>query len=93
MQFKALKVSHLKWEIQADATLQPFAEMHWTRPENIVEVQQRQRKNVGGKDNTFDIGDTMWLLNKHFRTTRPSQKLDSNCAEQYTLSKVINRNA
>lgn len=93
MQLKASKVSHLKAEIQADATLEAFTEMHWTHPEIILKAQQRQRKIVGGKDITFDIGETIWLLNKYFRTTRLSQKPDSKCAERYTLCKVLNRNA
>jgi len=93
MQFKAPKAWHLKSEIQADATLAGLAETHQTLRENVLEAQQRQTKYAGGKEITFNIGDKVWLSTKHFRTTRPSKKLDYKCAWPYTVSKVINRNA
>jgi hypothetical protein len=93
MQFKAPKASHLKSEIQADATLEGLAETLRTLCENILEAQQRQTKYAGGKEITFNIGDKVWLSTKHFRTTRSSEKLDYKRAGPYTVSKVINRNA
>ena len=93
MQFQAPKASHLKSEIQADATLEGLAETHRTLCENILEAQMRQTKYAGGKEITFDIGDKVWLSTKHFHTTRPSKKLDYKRAGPYTVSKVISRNA
>jgi len=80
MQFKAPKASHLKSEDQADATFEGMAEMHRTLREKILEAQQRQTKYAGGKEITFNVGDTVWLSSKHFSTTRPSGKLDYKCA-------------
>jgi hypothetical protein len=93
MQFKEPKASHLKSEIQADATLERLAETHRTLCENIVDAQQRQTKYAGGKVITFNNADKVWLSTKHFRTTRPSKQLDYKCTGLYTVSKVINRNA
>jgi hypothetical protein len=93
MQFKAPKASHLKSDIQADATLEGLAETHRTLRENILEAQQRQTNFAGTKDIMSDIRAKVWLSTKHFRTTRPSTKLDYKRAGPYTVSKVINRNA
>ena len=93
MQFKALKASHLKSVDQADATLEGLAETHRTLRENIMEAQQRQTKYIGGNEITFDVGDKVWISTKHFRTTRPSEKLDYKHAGPYTGSKVIIKNA
>jgi len=38
----------------------------------------------------FNIGDNVWLLTKHLRTTRASNVLDYKCTGLYTVSKVIN---
>ena len=76
MQFKAPKVSHLKSEDRADATLEGLAETHRTLRENILEAQQRQTKYAGGTEITFNVGDRVWLSTRHFRTTRTSKKLD-----------------
>jgi len=93
MEFEAPKAPHLKSEDQAHAKLGGLAEMHRTLPENILEAQQWQMKLAGGKEIMFDIADKVWLSTKHFPTTRPSEKLDYKCAGQYTVSKVINKNA
>jgi len=90
MQFKAPKASHLKSGNQADATLEGLAEMHRTFPENILQAQQRQMKYACGKEIKFDIGDKVWLLTKHFRTTRPGKKLNFKRAVPHTVSEVIN---
>ena len=93
MQFKAPKASHLKSEIEADATLEGLAETHRTLNENILEAQQRQTKYTGGNEIRLDIGEKVLLSTKHFRTTRPSIVLDYKRVAPYTVSKVINRNA
>ena len=93
MQFKTPKAAHLKSEIPADATLDELAETHRNLCLNIMEAQVRQTKFPGGKDIRFDIGDKVWHSTKHFRTTRPSMKLDFKCTGRYTVSKVITRNA
>jgi hypothetical protein len=93
MQFKAPKASNLHSEIQGDVTLERVAETHQTLRENILEAQQGKTKYAGGKDITFDIGDQVRLSTKHFRTTRPSKKLDYKRAEPYTVTKVFYRNA
>ena len=92
MQFKAPRASHLKSEDHADATLDGLAETHRTLSENIMEGQQRQMRYAGGKEITFDVGDKVWLSTKHFRTTRPSKKLNYKRAGPYTVSKVLNKN-
>jgi hypothetical protein len=35
----------------------------------------------------------VWLSTKHFRTTRPTKKLDYKRAGPYTVSQIINQNA
>jgi len=50
-------------------------------------------KYAGGNEITFKVGDRVWLSAKHFRTTRPSKKLDNKRAGPYTVSKIINQNA
>jgi len=42
---------------------------------------------------TFEVGNEVWLSTRHFRTTRPSKKLDYKCTGPYTVSKIINKNA
>jgi len=42
---------------------------------------------------TFEVGNKVWLPTRHFRTSRPSKKLDYKCTRQYTVSKIINKNA
>jgi hypothetical protein len=94
MQFKAPKApANLKSEIQADAVLEGLEETHRLLRESILDAQERQTKYAGGKEITFEVGDRVWLSTKHFRTTRPSKKLDYKRAGPYTVSKIINQNA
>jgi hypothetical protein len=94
MQFRAPKApANLKLEIQADAVLEGLEETHRILRENILDAQELQTKYAGGKQITFEVGDRVWLSTKHFRTTRPSKKLDYKRAGPYTVSKIINQNA
>jgi hypothetical protein len=68
-------------------------EIHKTLRKNIQESQANHTKYAGGKDVVFDVGDKVWLSTWHFRTTRPSKKLDFKRTGPYTVSKVINKNA
>jgi len=42
---------------------------------------------------TFEVGSIVWLSTQHFRTTRPSKKLDYKRTGPYMVSKIINKNA
>jgi hypothetical protein len=59
----------------------------------ITEAQEWQAKYVSGKDVTFEIWDRVWLSIRNICTTRPSKNLNYKRAGQYTVSKVINKNA
>jgi hypothetical protein len=94
MQFKGPNApANPKSEIQADAVLDGLEETHRLLRESILDSQERQTKYAGGKEITFEVGDRVWLSTKHFRTTRPSKKLDYKRAGPYTVSKIINQNA
>ena len=94
MQFEAPKApANLKSEIQADAVLEGLEETHRLLRGSILDAQERQMKYAGGKEITFEVGDRVWLLTKHFRKTRPSKKLDYKCAGPYMVSMIINQNA
>jgi hypothetical protein len=94
MQFKAPKQpSSLNSEIQADAFAAGLEETHQTLRKNLQEAQANQTKYAGGKEVVFEVGDKVWLSTRHFRTTRPSKKLDYKRTGPYTVSKVINKNA
>jgi len=95
MQFKAPKppASHLKSEIEADTVLEGLEDTHRILRENLLKAQQQQTKHAGGKQIIFEVGDQVWLSTKHFRTTRPSKKLDYKRTGPYTVSRVINKNA
>jgi hypothetical protein len=80
-------------EIQADTFAAGLEETHQTLRKNLQEAQTRQTKYAGGKEVVFEVGDKVWLSTRHFRTTRPSKKLDYNGTGPYTVSKVINKNA
>ena len=93
-QFRAPKApANLTSEVQADAVLEGLKETHRILRENLLDAQERQTKYSGGKEITFEVGDRVWLSTKHFRTTRPSKKLDYKRAGPYTVSKIINQNA
>jgi len=92
MQFKAPNApADLKSEIEADAVLQGLEETHRILRENLLHAQQRQTKYAGGKQVTFEVGYQVWLSRKHFRTTRPSKKLDSKRTGPYTVGKIITK--
>jgi hypothetical protein len=94
MQFKAPKQpSSLNSEIQADTFAAGLEETHQTLRKNLQEAQANQTKYAGGKEVIFEVGDKVWLSTRHFRTTRPSKKLDYKRTGPYTVSKVINKNA
>jgi hypothetical protein len=89
MQFKAPKQpSSLKSEIHADTFAAGMEETHETVPGTLQEAQARQTKYTGGKEVVFKVGDKVWLSTRHFRTTRPSTKLDYTRTGPYTVSKV-----
>ena len=85
--------ANLTSEVQADAVFEGLKETHRILRENLLDAQERQTKYAGGKEITFEVGDRVWLSTKHFRTTRPSKKLDYKRAGLYTVSKIINQNA
>jgi len=79
-------------EILADAMLLGMEETNWLLPENLLQAQVRQSKYAGGNDVTFEVRNKVWLLTRHFRTTRPSKKLDFKRTGPYTVSKINNKN-
>jgi len=93
-QFNAPKQpSSLNSEIQADTFVAGLEETHQTLRRDLEEAQAIQMKYTGGKQVVFEIGDFVWHSTRHFRTTRPSKKLDSKHTGPYTVGKVINKNA
>ena len=93
-QFEALKQpSGLNSEIQADTFAAALEETHQTLRKNLHEAQANQTKYASGKEIVFKVRENVWLSTRHFRTTRPSQKLDYKRTGPYTVSKVINKNA
>jgi len=50
-------------------------------------------KYTGRMEIPFEMGDRVWLSPTHFRTIRPSKKLDYKRAGPYTVSKTNNRRA
>jgi len=94
MQFKAPKQPYsLNSQIQADTFAAGLEETHQTRRKNLQEGQANQAKYAGGNEVVFKVGDMVWLSTQHFRTTRPSKKLDHERTGPYTVSMVINKNA
>jgi hypothetical protein len=85
--------SSLNSEIQADTFAAGLEETHQTLRKNLQEAQANQTKYAGGKEVVFEVGDKVWLSTQHFRTTRPSKKLDYKRTGPYTVSKVINKNS
>jgi hypothetical protein len=93
MQFKAPKQRcSLSSEIQADAFAAGMEETHQTLRENLQEAQANQTKYAGGKEVVFEVEDMVWFSTRHFRTTRPSKKLDYKQTGPYTVSKVVKKN-
>ena len=93
MQFKPPKApSNLRSEILADATVSGMEETHQLLRQSLLEPQVGQSKYAGGKDGTLEVGYKVWLSTRHFRTTRPSKKLDYKRTGPYTVSKIINKN-
>jgi len=77
MQFTAPKQpSSLNSDIQADPFAAGLEETHQTLHKNLQEAQANQTKYAGGKEVVFEVGDKVWLSTRHFRTRRPSKKLD-----------------
>jgi len=93
-QFKPPKVPSNMWsDILADATVSGMEETHRLLRESLLVAQARQSRYAGGKDVTFEVGNKVWLSTRHFRTTRPSKKLDYKRTGQYTVSKIKNKYA
>jgi len=93
MQFKPPKApSNTRSEILADATVSGMEETHRPLQGSLLEAQARQSKYTGGKDVSFEVRNKVWLSTRHFRTTRPSKKLDDKRTGPYTVSKIINKN-
>ena len=94
MQFKAPKQpSSLNSDIQADTFAAGLEETRQTLCKNFQMAQANQTKHAGGKEVVFSVGDKVWLSTWHFRTTRPSKKLDYIWTGPYTVGTVINKKA
>ena len=87
------KATNLKSETEANAFLEGLEGTHRVLREIFLEAQAKQTKYTGGMEITFEVGDRVWLSTRHFRTNKPSKKLDYTCAGPYTVSKTINKNA
>jgi hypothetical protein len=87
------KATSLKSETQTDILRKGLEETHLVLREDTLEDLEKQTKYAGGKEITFEVGDRVWLSTGHFRTNRPSKKLDDKCAGRYSVSKTINKNA
>jgi hypothetical protein len=93
MQFKPPKEPSFSSQIHTDTWVEGLEETHRLLRENFEEAQARQLKYAGGKDMTFKVGENVWLSTRHFRTTRPSKKLDYKRTGPSAVSKVISKNA
>jgi len=94
MQFKQPKApSNMRSEIQADTMVLGMEETHRLLWESLLEAQGQQSKYAGRKDVTLEVRNKMWFWTGHFRTTRPSSKLDYKRTGPYMVSKIINMNA
>jgi len=94
MQFKPPKApSNLRVEILTDVKVAGMEVTHRLLRESLLEAQVRQSKYAGGKDVTCDVGNKVWLSTRHFRTTRPSKKLEYKHTEPYMVSKIISKTA
>jgi hypothetical protein len=61
--------------------------------ESINEAQEQQTKHAGEKVRTFAVGVKVWLSTRNLKASRPSKKLNYKCAELYTVSNIIKKNA
>jgi len=94
MQFKPPKApSNLGSEKLVDATVSGICETHRFLRESLLDPQVLQSKYADGKDVTFEVGNNVWLLTRHFQTTIPSKTLDYKRTGPYTVSMIINKNA
>jgi hypothetical protein len=75
MHFKTPQASSRKSETETDVLLEGLQETHRVPRENLLETQEKQAKNAGGKEITFEVGDRVWHITRHFRTTRPWKKV------------------
>jgi len=77
MGFKSPKApGNMRSEILADATVSGMEAAHRRLRECMLEALQSQSDNAGGKNNTFAIGNQVWLSTQHFRMTRLSKQLN-----------------
>jgi len=93
MQIKPPKEPSFRSQIQADRWVEGLEETHRLLWENLEEAQARQSKYARGKDMIFKAREKVWLSTRHFRTTRPSKKLDYKHTGPCAVSKVITKNA
>jgi hypothetical protein len=93
MQFKPPKEPFFRSQIQADTWVEGLEMTRRLLWENLEEAQARQSKYARGKDVTFKVGENVWLSTRHFRTNRPSKKLDYKRTGPYAVCKVISKNA
>jgi hypothetical protein len=91
MQFKATNQrSSLNSETEAATSAAGMEGTHQTLRKNFQKAQANQTKYGGAEEVVFEAGDKVWLSTRHFRTTRPSKKLDYKRTGPYMVSKVIN---
>jgi len=93
MQFKPPKEPMFRSQIQPDTWGEGLENTHRLLRENLEEAQARQSKYAGGKYVTLKVGEKVWLSTRHFRTNRPSKKLDYKRTGPYAVCKVISKKA
>jgi len=93
MQFKPPKDPICRSKVEADSWMAGVEETNRILRENIIEAQVRQTKYAGEKEMTFAVRDRVWLSTWNLKTSRPSNKQDYKRMAQYTVSKIINKNA
>lgn len=72
---------------RAQETAKTMESIWSTVAEQIKNTQDRQRKQADRRRRPvdFDIGDKVWLSLHHYRTDRPSKKLDSQMAGPFPI--------
>ena len=94
MHFKAPKQPFsLNSQIQAETFAAGLEETDQTVHNNMKEAQPNQKKDAGGNNVIFDVGDIVWLSTRHFQMTRPAMMLDHTRSGLRKVSIVINKNA